>query len=938
MVSRDYLRSDVRVDPEADATQYGIIRKSGRYPWGSGGTEATRSKGFLDYKAEMKAKGLSDAEIAAGLSTEEHPFTTTMLREATTVARNAKKAADVAQAHRLKDKGYKNTMIGELMGLNESSVRSLLAPGQLEKQNILKRVTDFLREQVERFGAVDIGRGNEHLPEIGVARNKLDTAISILRNEGYAFQKVQVQQATGAGKTTIKVLAKPEFDGPDGYRRLRDNLDLIKPIGGFSDDGGRSFTVIKPPLALSPKRLAVVYREDGGDKADGVIYVREGATDLSLGKSRYAQVRIQVGPSHYIKGMAMYSDKIPDGVDVVFNTAKSKADSPTKLDALKPLKVDKETGAIDERNPFGSVVRQIGDREYPDGPLKKVTSVMNLVNEEGDWRDWSDSLSTQMLSKQNPSLAKQQLNKAYDFRQEQLDEILQLSNPAVRKVLLEKFADEADAAAVEMKAHMMPGQANHAILPMNSMKPTEIYAPNYDHGSRVVLIRHPHGGKFEIPELVVNNNHREAKRLLGNAPDAVGINHEVAAKLSGADFDGDTVLVIPNNSGKIGTKSSLQGLKGFEPRIHYAPHDGMRTVDGGVYNAKTKSVDYGVDKNGNPKKPTSHMQRQMGDISNLITDMSIRGANDAELAAAVRHSMVVIDSQKHMLNYKQSALDNNIKSLQAKYQKPYTKKGNAGASTLISRAKGDVDVPDLPYRGKVDPATGKKIYGDPKTWVDSEGNLHTKMKKSERLRETEDAHELSSGTRIESIYADHSNRLKGLANQARKEWYHTPNVERNPSAALHYKAEVDSLVDKLKIAESNAPKERAAQVLAATALKARKESNPNMDAAEERKLNGLLITEMRHRVDAKRTPIKIEPNEWSAIQAGAITNNMLNAILKNADIKTVRELATPRTKTVMTSVKKQRATSLLSTGMTQAEVASVLGVSLTTLKNFLSEG
>jgi DNA-binding CsgD family transcriptional regulator len=111
-----------------------------------------------------------------------------------------------------------------------------------------------------------------------------------------------------------------------------------------------------------------------------------------------------------------------------------------------------------------------------------------------------------------------------------------------------------------------------------------------------------------------------------------------------------------------------------------------------------------------------------------------------------------------------------------------------------------------------------------------------------------------------------------------------------------------------------------------------------MDAAEIKKTKGLLIQEMRARMDAKKTPIYIEDGEWKAIQAGAISNHMLDSILRNADSERVTKLATPRTRLTMTSVKQQRAASLLSSGMTQAEVAEILGVSLTTLKNSLNGG
>ena len=61
-----------------------------------------------------------------------------------------------------------------------------------------------------------------------------------------------------------------------------------------------------------------------------------------------------------------------------------------------------------------------------------------------------------------------------------------------------------------------------------------------------------------------------------------------------------------------------------------------------------------------PRMTAARKQQEMGKISNLITDMTIRGANSEELARAVRHSMVVIDSEKHELDFKQSEKDNGI--------------------------------------------------------------------------------------------------------------------------------------------------------------------------------------------------------------------------------------------------------------------------------------
>jgi len=52
---------------------------------------------------------------------------------------------------------------------------------------------------------------------------------------------------------------------------------------------------------------------------EGLIELRKDVADISLGKKLYSQVRIRVGNARaYLKGMAVYSDNIPEGYDVVF--------------------------------------------------------------------------------------------------------------------------------------------------------------------------------------------------------------------------------------------------------------------------------------------------------------------------------------------------------------------------------------------------------------------------------------------------------------------------------------------------------------------------------------------------------------------------------------------------------------------------------------------
>jgi len=853
---------------------------------------------------ELRKQGMSDPKIAEGFG-----MNTSELRAANSIARNEIKAADQAMAQRLKDKDWSNSAIGRRMGINESSVRALLAPGAKDKNDVLVSTSNLVKSEVDAHGITDVGVGVER--HLGISRTKLDTAIARLKEQGYEIHSVQVDQLGTKGKTTVKVVAPPGTT----YRDAVAQKNSIHSIAGFSEDGGRTFEPFRPPLSISSKRLAINYAEDGGAKADGVVYVRPGVKDISLDGNRYAQVRITIDGTHYIKGMAVYKEDLPDGVDLQFNTNKSSTGS--KHDALKPLKRDKETGDVDPDLPFGSVIRrQVLEDDGKGG--KKVSSAMNLVNEEGTWETWSRSLSSQVLSKQSPTVAREQLGHVAKQKQQELDEIMALTNPAVRKKLLEEFADSADSASVNLKAQALPRQASHVIMPVNSLKENEVYAPGYQNGERVVLIRHPHGGTFEIPELTVNNRNREARSLLGtDAPDVVGINHKVAQRLSGADFDGDVVLVIPNHHGKIKTSSSLEELKDFDPIKSYPPYPGMKPI------------------------APSTKQTQMGVVSNLITDMTIKGAPHSEIARAVKHSMVVIDAEKHNLNYKQSAIDNGISQLQEKYQ---GKKGGS-AATLISRAGSRIDVPDVKPRsaakgGSIDKATGKKVFEDPEPFVNKQGKTVIRTRQSEKLAETDDAHTLVStaGTKIERIYADHSNTLKAMANKARRELVSTPNTKWSSTAKTTYAHQVNTLEAKLNLALKNAPVERNAQVLANATVSQKVRSNPGMDRSELKKIRTKALNEARARTGAGKTRIYITGPEWEAIQAGAISNNKLTQILTHADDDRVRELATPRSVLKMTPSKTARAQAMLAKGFTQAEVADQLGVSLTTLKEAVKAG
>jgi DNA-directed RNA polymerase specialized sigma24 family protein len=889
---------------------YGTPRHSGRYPWGSGENPYQSSTGFYGMAKQLKSDGMSDKEIAEsfGMSTREY-------KSAYSNAKNEVRAANRAEALRLKDKGYSNTAIGQRMGVNESTVRSWMDEDIAERSSISKNTAKALKSAVDDKKYIDIGGGVEN--QMGISRTALDNAVKMLKDEGYTVHYIQTEQLGTGHKTSIKVLAPPDTTYSEVWNHKAD----IEFPGFHSEDKGRTIDKIGKPVSISSKRIKINYAEEGGKDKDGVIELRRGVDDISLGKAKYAQVRIAVDGTHYLKGMAMYRDDMPDGVDIIFNTNKAKGTpmlGEKDNSVLKPMKKDQD-------NPFGATIK--GERElilaqryYTDKNGKRQQSALNIVNEEGDWNTWRKSLSSQMLSKQSPMLAKKQLKLAYDLKQDEFDSIMKLENPVIRQQLLDKFADGCDSASVHLKAAGLPRQASKVILPFPSMKENEVYAPSFRDGEEVVLIRYPHGGTFEIPRLKVNNKIPDAKKTLHNAQDAIGINAKVAERLSGADFDGDTVLVIPTSTAKIKTSKPLDGLKDFDPQRDYKAYPGMPEVKGSGFNK----------------------QQQMGNVSNLITDMTIKGATPDELARAVRHSMVIIDAEKHNLNYKQSAIDNNIAELKKKYQGG----SNRGASTIISRASATAYVPvrkeltNTKYMTddeKKRYSKGEKIYRETgETYISKKtGKEIKRISKSTKMAETSDANTLSSGYLIETVYSEHANKLKALANKARAESRSTDYIPYSKEAHVKYKDQVDSLNSKLNIALKNRPLERKAQLIANAKVKNVYAANPDMDSDDLKKLKGRCLTEARLQTGASKQQIKIEPKEWEAIQAGAISTNKLKSIVQNSDLDVLKQLAMPREMRGVTPAQESRIKVLESRGYTLAEIADAVGVSTGTITNVL---
>ena len=959
---------------------YGMPRRSGRYPWGSGDNPYQRSISFLGRIEELKKTGwkATPENIKAEFGEE---MSTSRYRQEVRIARYEERLYKEARVKSLKDDGLNNSEIARKMGINESSVRNLLNKHDVtERMAKVKGTADMLKKEVNKYGMVDVGAGMHQ--QLNISKEHLDTALLMLEKEGYHIYGNRMEQPTNPGQHTVqKVLCTPETKHNEIYE-----LDRIHTIGDvITKDHGEHYDTFVYPKSMDSKRLKILLADevgpDGetGSMKDGLVQIRRGVEDLSLGNDRYAQVRILVDDNKYIKGMAVYSDNMPDGVDVIFNTNKTSYDK-----ALKPIKTD------DPKNPFGSSIKAGGQSYYYDKDGNRQLSLINKRASEGDWSEWKDALPSQFLAKQSKYMAKKQLDLAKADKLAEFESIKEINNPVIRQHYLDKFASECDSAAVHLQAAALPNQKYHVIVPVNSIKETEVYAPRYENGTKLALVRYPHGGIFEIPILTVNNKNKTAREILGEqAGDGIAINKKNADRLSGADFDGDTVMCIPTHdkAGKvhITNRDNLPGLVGFDPHLAYPERPGM------VYMTKANT------------------QKQMGIISNLITDMTIAGATDEHLAAAVRHSMVVIDAEKHKLDYKRSEQENNIAALKKMYQikvNPDGTEKTGGASTILSRAKGQLDIPkrqgqpkvnikgkpyydpskpegsllyktadDLYYaESRTDKKTGirtltttdgKKIQFNTKDrdayeryapikrvneatgevyFTNRAGDIHynTKIRtqKSTQMGETEDAYTLVSPRRhsMELIYADYANSMKALARKARIESATMETQKKDPQAAKIYAEEVSSLKAKLNEAEKNKVRERAAIRRTNAIMNQRLKENPDMSNEDIKKAKSRLLQESREEVGSvkrRERHIPITDKEWEAIQARAVAADTLKRILNNTDPAELRQRATPRATNTVSTAQANRIRAMANSNYTIAEIADKLNLSTSTIHKYL---
>lgn len=833
---------------------YGMPRRSGRYPYGSGKNPYQRTEDFFNTVRELKKKGLSEVEIAShlGMNTKQY-------RNEVTLQNKIRKELILDTVNSMKKHGHSETEIAKKTGLSYNTVVKYLNNQDKIKKSDYNQTKDFLIEDIKKHKYIDVGVGSES--QLGISKTKLDAIVKdMANNDGYYLHKLYVRRTNDRNKfITVKVLT----DEPDINKVIKDSHLVRTPEKWIDKTDTTRLGLTNKIQSIDSKRIQIRYKEDGGEDKDGIIEIRRGLKDLDLGNSKYLQARIMVDNQLYLKGMVMYSDNIPKGKDIIFNTNKGK-DTPFNK-VLKTLEGS-------EDNPFKSTIK------YSRGAL-------NIVNEEGDWLKWKGTLSSQFLSKQPVKLIQERADATYKKIQDEYSEILKVKNPVVRQYLLNTFNEDIKTKASQLKLLGLPNTRAHVLLPFPEMKSNEVYAPNYKNGEKVVLVRHPHAGRFEIPELIVNNKTASIKKIIGNPTDAIGIHPTVAKKLSGADFDGDSVLVIPNNHGKIKSQDMLKGLKDFDPHSKYKIPEG----------SKVKVI----------KDAT--LQKEMGIVSNLITDMTLKGASTLEIERAVKHSMVVIDAKKHKLDYRKSAIDNGIESLKTKYQLHIDENGKekGGASTLISRSK-------QPERDIENKRTGNRL-----------------------MDVLDDASKISSGTPVEKVYVNYINKIKVMSNEINKEIPFIEMPNKNRISAKIYEDEVNSLNLKLQEAMKNAPRERQAQLMAKQTI--RENYSPDITKDQYKKLKTQAINSSRNKVGAKlkEDMIQITENEWDAINADAVSSNTLKQILRYTKDSDIKRLATPRENNKLSDTVITRVKTLVDNGYTVADIAGSIGVSTSTIHKLL---
>ena len=108
-----------------------------------------------------------------------------------------------------------------------------------------------------------------------------------------------------------------------------------------------------------------------------------------------------------------------------------------------------------------------------------------------------------------------------------------------------------------------------------------------------------------------------------------------------------------------------------------------------------------------------------------------------------------------------------------------------------------------------------------------------------------------------------------------------------------------------------------------------------MEKEQRTKIKQQALTQARRETGANKDRIVLTDSQWTAIQAGAFSNTKQKEILTHADQDKLYERALPKTKNKVNQSKINRMKAMKASGYTQAEIAEALGVSASTVNEYV---